>query len=161
MAGNFRMFLWVILTAFVSSCTHAAPAEGDFDLVAKLSALKPLPKIHYSWSLKGKLLRDRDSPVLNHLARITHALSVSAEWTSEKQIDNFVFVCARINKTINPAVKCSLGANFSPWHWKFRKNLLPTDRGPSYHAELRYFSERMNFVRKCVAESTSNGLSPM
>jgi len=155
MAGNFRMFLCVILSAFVSSCCHAASSEAEFDLAAKLSALKPLPKIHYSWPFKGNFVSDRDNELLNYLARITHALSISAEKTSEKQIDNFVFVCARINKTTNPPVKCSLGVNFSPWHRKFKKNLPPTDTGPSYHAEKRYFSERLNFVKKCVAESNA------
>lgn len=145
---------FIIFSAPVFGNPKAAPSpQENLDLVAQLSALPALPKVHYSWPLKGELLRDRNSPVLNNLARITHALSVSGEWTNAGQIDNFVFVCARLNNTIQPTIKCSLAVNFIPWRWKFDKKLPPPAKGPTYYAEIRYFTERLNFVKRCVEES--------
>jgi len=122
-------------------------SESDID--AKLFELKPLPKVHYYWPPS---LETMDSRRLYELARITHSLCVADEWATEHQIDNCVYTCARINKT-NPVIKVSLGVNFSPFHNKFDKNLPPTDRGPAYLEELKYFEERSSLIKKWIAES--------
>jgi len=121
-------------------------SEAEID--TKLAQLPPLPKVHYSWPPPPETSDYR----LYQLARITHALCVSGDWATAQQIDNRVRICAQVNKT-KPSIRCTLGVNFNPWHRKFGKNLPPTDRGPSYKAELDYFEKRARFVIRQVAES--------
>ena len=125
---------------------------SEAEMNSKLFALKPLPKVHYFWPIASELSNDRNNRRLYELARITHSLCVSGEWVTTQQVDNCVYICARVNKT-RPAIKASLGVNFSPWHRKFGKNLPPTDRGPSYREEIRYFEERMRLVKQWVEQS--------
>jgi hypothetical protein len=127
----------------------ASETSSEIDIYSKLVELKPLPKIHYSWGLNLKLLEDSNSRQLYQLARITHSLCVAGEWVEQRQIDTAVYICARVNKT-NPAIPSSIGINYSPWHRKFGKDLPPTDRGATYKAELDYFAERINLIKKWV-----------
>lgn len=123
------------------------------EIEVKLLKLKPLPKVHYSYTqLGGNLLNERESRLSYEYARITHALTVSGEWVKQEQLDNCVYTCARINKT-NPKIPASIGAGFAPWHRKFGKDLPPTDRGPTYYAEIRYFSQRLQLIKKWLAQS--------
>jgi hypothetical protein len=128
-------------------------SEADID--AKLSVLKPLPKVHYFWPLNPELLNDRSNRRLYELARITHSLCVQGEWATKEQIDNCVYTCAGVNKNA-PVIKSSLGISFSPWHRKFGKELPPTDRGPTYQEEIHYFEERARLVRHWVEQSNEN-----
>ncbi len=121
-------------------------SEAEID--AKLFALKPLPKVHYSWPVSPELSNQR----LYELARITHSLCVSGDWAKQEHIDKFVYICARVNKT-GPDIKASLAINFSPWHKKFGKKLPPTDRGPTYWEEIRYFEERARLVKQWLKQS--------
>jgi hypothetical protein len=125
-------------------------SESEID--AKLQALKPLPKVHYSYSSASGLLNDRNSRRLYELARITHSLGMKGEWATQQQIDNCVYTCARINKT-KPVIETSLGITFSPWHRRFGKDLPPTDRGPTYYEEIRYFEIRARLVEQWVKQS--------
>jgi len=125
---------------------------SEAEMNSKLFALKPLPKVHYSWPTPSELVNDRNNRRLYELARITHSLCVLGELVTKQQVDNCVYICARVNKT-GPVIKTSLGVNFSPWHRKFDKKLPPTDRGPTYREEIRYFEERMRFVKECVEQS--------
>ncbi|MHC4653404.1 MAG: hypothetical protein ACYTDW_00475 [Planctomycetota bacterium] len=152
MKNNFCTFFFSILSVFGTSHVMAASSNTDSDLAGKLFVLRPLPKVHYFWPPAAKLLGDRNSRKLYELARITHSLCVSAEVVTNQHIDNCVYICTRVNKT-RPAIKASLGINFSPWHRKFGKNLPPTDRGPSYREEIRYFEERMRLVKQWVEQS--------
>jgi hypothetical protein len=134
-------------------CGGAGPPQlSEAEIDSKLFALKPLPKVHYYWWLPVGFLEDRENRRLYELARITHSLCVSGEWTKEQQIDNYVYICARVNKT-KPAIKASLGINFSPWHRRFDKKLPPTDRGPTYWKEIAYFEERARLVEKWIEDS--------
>ncbi|MFZ0034820.1 MAG: hypothetical protein WAK60_07525 [Sedimentisphaerales bacterium] len=128
---------------------------SEAELNAKLSALKPLPKVHYSWTPPPKLLEDRNNQRLYELARIMHSLSLSGIWATKQQVDNCVYTCARLNRT-EPSIRSSLAFNFSPWHSKFDKNLPPTDRGASYEEEIRFFEERAKLVSDWVAQSNEN-----
>lgn len=116
---------------------------------AKLLELKPLPKVHYTTPYYWE---DFDNSRLYQLARITHALSVSGEWTNIKQIDRCVYTCARLNKT-KPAIQASICVNFSPWHRRFKKDLPSTDRGPTYREEISYFQKRALLVKQWVKRS--------
>lgn len=126
-----------------------ASEETNLDLVAKLSVLKPLPKAHYFWPLVHENLTDESQ--LYELARITHTMCIGG-WYTQEEVDRCVYMCARVNKT-NPVIKASLGVNFSPWHTKFGKDLPPTDRGPTYWEELRYFEERAQLVKQWIEQS--------
>ena len=139
----------ILSASLPCSAGHVKLSDAEIDV--KLMLLKPLPKIHYCWP-DVNLLETRDSRRLYELARITHSLCVSGEWCNKKQVDNCVYTCARLNKT-NPAVKASLGVNFSPFHDRFGKDLPPTDRGPTYLEELKYFEERSRLINKWLAES--------
>jgi hypothetical protein len=145
---------WIILSAFsavlVLGCSClASETSSEIDIYSKLLELKPLPKVHYSWGLDLQSLEDPNSRQLYQLARITHSLCVAGEWVNRRQIDTAVYICARVNKT-DPAIPSSIGVNYSPWHRKFGKDLPPTDRGPTYKAELDYFAERLNLIKKWV-----------
>jgi hypothetical protein len=142
----FSAFLFVLVLG--CSCL-ASETPAKIDIYSKLVELSPLPKIHYSWGLDLKLLEDPNSRQLYQLARITHSLCVAGEWVERQHVDTAVYICARVNKT-NPAIPSSIGINFSPWHRRFGKNLPPTDRGPTYKAELDYFAERINLIKKWV-----------
>jgi hypothetical protein len=122
------------------------------DLMDKLFSLKPLPKVHYSWRLPDKLMEDRESGLLYEYCRITQALSFAGEYVTERQIDNCVYTCARINRT-NPKIPSSIAINYSPWHRKLPKDVPVTYRGPEYFAEIRQFSGRLNFVKEAIAKS--------
>jgi len=149
----------VTIIAAVGVVLMCGPCSGEAsvrlsesEINSKLFALKPLPKVHYFWPVAPELLNDRNNQRLYELARINHSLCVSGEWVTKQQVDNCVYICARVNKT-GPVIKASLGVNFSPWHRKFDKKLPPTDRGPTYWEEIRYFEERMRFVKEWVEES--------
>ncbi|RKY12188.1 MAG: hypothetical protein DRP65_02010 [Planctomycetota bacterium] len=121
---------------------------SDTEINTKLMELKPLPKVHYYWPQSS----DLDDRKLYELARITHSLCLSGDWDKQQKVERCVYTCARINKT-NPQIKASLGVNFTPWHIKFDKKLPPTDRGPTYNAEIKHFEERARLIKKWVAES--------
>jgi len=141
----------VVLLVSLGACQTYTDATPDDDaLDAQLFALEPLPKVHYYWPPAAELLEDKQSRRLYELVRITHTFCVSGEWTNERQIDNAVYTCTRLNKT-NPPIKASVGVNFSPWHRRFDKALPPTDRGPTYSEEIRYFEERAVFVKQALS----------
>jgi hypothetical protein len=123
-------------------------SNGEID--TRLATLEPLPKVHYFWPPPTEASNRR----LYELTRITHSLSVSGDWSIAGYIDNRVYICAKVNKT-RPNIKALLGVNFIPWHRKFGKNLPPTDRGPTYREELRYFEERALFVKQQVEQSNN------
>jgi len=120
-------------------------------MTAKLRALKPLPKVHYSFTLSNQV-DNKDSRVLYELARITHSLSLSGAGCTRDQIDNCLYTCEKINR-MKPKIRSSLAINFSPWHWRFGEDLPPTDRGPTYKAEIGLFVSRLKLIKKWVATS--------
>ena len=140
----------VVLLTLLSACQTYTDATPDDGLDEQLFGLASLPKVHYYWPPAAELLEDKQSRRLYELVRITHAFCVSGEWTNDRQMDNAVYTCARINKT-NPDIKASIGVNFSPWHRRFGKDLPPTDRGPTYFEEIRYFEQRALFVKQALA----------
>lgn len=126
-------------------------SEADID--KKLSILKPLPKVHYSYGCLGcGMINDRFSRRLYECARITHALSFWGHGLTFEQVDNCVYACARVNRK-NPEIPASLAVCFVPWHRKFGKDLPPTDRGPSYDNEIRYFSQCMTQLKMWLAKA--------
>lgn len=152
MPEKIRLYVVVLILSASLPCRAGEVKLSDAEIDAKLMLLKPLPKIHYYWPPNADLLETRDSRKLYELARITHSLCISGEWCNKEQVDNGVYICARLNKT-NPAVKVSLGVNFTPWTKKFGKDLPPTDRGPTYFEELRWFDERARLIKNWVDES--------
>lgn len=140
-----------VLLLFTSCIGSGAVQLSEPDIDLKLSALKPLPKVHYFFSnIGGGLLEGRNNRRLYEYARITHALTFWGEWIKQEQMDNCVYTCARINKT-NPEIPASIATCFNPWHRRFGKNLPPTDRSPAYYEELRFFSERLGFIKESLA----------
>jgi hypothetical protein len=126
-------------------------SEAEID--AKLSALKPLPKVHYFYAtIGGGLLDGQNNRRLYEYARITHAIAFWGEWVTQEQVDNCVSACARINKT-NPEIPASIAVFFNPWHRKFGKDLPPTNRGPTYYEEIRFFSERLDLIKEWLASA--------
>lgn len=142
-----------VVILMCGQCGGAGPpplSEAEID--AKLFALKPLPKVHYFWPPAREFLENRENRRVYELARITHSLCISGEWATQKEVDNCVYICARVNKT-KPAIKASLGINFSPWHRRFDRKLPPTDRGPTYWKEIVYFEQRAELLKKRIEDS--------
>ena len=133
-------------------CYGAKTNENPLDIEAKLRALKPLPKVHYSFSLPKELMEPQNSGVLYELARITHSLSLSGEWCTKERVEACIRTCQKVNDT-KPDIKASLAINFCPWHEKFGKNLPPTDKGPTHKEELEFFVSRLKTIRQWVEES--------
>jgi len=146
--------LFVATIIFLSVFFQCGAADtiqiSDYEIDTKLFELAPLPKVHYFWPLSHHLkISDRR---LYELARITHTLCIPCEWVTAPQVEKYVYTCTKVNKTY-PSVKASLGVLFVPWHQKFRKDLPPTDRGPSYYEELDHFEQRATLVKKWIEQS--------
>jgi hypothetical protein len=155
MAKIIKMF--AVGMAVLLLCTQCGATNtvqlSEAEIDAKLSALKPLPKVHYFYAaIGGELLDGQNNRRLYEYARITHALSFWGEWVKQEQLDNSVYTCAQINKT-NPEIPASIAVFFDPWHRKFGKDLPPTDRGPTYQEEIRFFSERLNLIKEWLASA--------
>jgi len=150
--------LIAVSTVVLLACAKHGGSEpvqlSEAEIDAKLSALEPLPKVHYSFGCLGcGMINDRNSRRLYQCARITHALSFwGQEGTTQEQVDNCVYACVQVNKT-NPEIPASIAVCFNPWHMKFGKDLPPTDRGPTYHEEIRFFSERLNLIKEWLASA--------
>lgn len=125
--------------------------NAAIDIENKLSQLKPLPKVHYSWAWPAELLNNPNSRLLYETARITNSVSISAKWATMEQVKNAVYICARINKT-KPAIPAAIGINYSPYHHWTDPNRPPTYKGETYKNELQELEERMmrvkNWIRK-------------
>jgi hypothetical protein len=128
-------------------------APSNAQLVRWLGELQPLPKVHYSWPLPKPLL-DPNNPLLIEYVRLTHAASISAEYTARREFDAAVIACKLINAA-SPAAPATLAINYSPWHRRFPQGLPPTDRGPGEQLELREFRERMTQKRDWLADANS------
>ena len=142
----------IAVVGLLVSCAAGAPADEPADerqLLAWLRDLDPLPKVHYSWPVPFKTISDE---LLLEYARLTHAVSVSGEWSRVEDVERAVRICAQVNRDA-PAIQASVGVNFSPWHRRFGKDLPPTDFGRSHQAELDYLAERLESVRLAVAEA--------
>ena len=148
---NILFVATIIFLSVLFQCRAADTIQmSDYEIDAKLWELKPLPKVHYFWPLSPQTkISDRR---LFELARITHTLCIPCEWVAVPQVEKYVYICAKVNKT-NPSIKVTLGVVFVPWHQKFRKDLPPTDRGPSYYEELDHFEQRAKLVRRWIEQS--------
>lgn len=142
------LFLGLLLSSgLLLPALRAADSKPSEEQIHQwLRELKPLQKTHYSWPLP---FQDVPNTVLFEFARITHALSISGEWTSPADIGRAVTACKIVNDT-KPAIRASIGVNFSVWHRRFGKNLPPTDTGPSHWAELAYLRQRLESIRDTV-----------
>jgi len=151
---RFLKFLSIVILVLSPESGHSSELALPYrDIESKLLKLKPLRKVHYSWKIEsGGLLDEGNSRLLYEYARITHALSVCGEAVTEEQIDKCVYNCARVNKT-KPKIPCSIGINYSPWHRKFGKDLPPTNRGPTYYAEISHFKERLSKIKQWLTKA--------
>ena len=129
---------------------HSEPSQPSEEQVLQwMQDLKPLPKVHYSWPIPFDKVSD---DLLYQYTRLTHAVSISGEWSTKEQIDRAVSVCKRVNST-KPAVPASIGINYSVWHRRFGKDLPPTDTGQTHQAELEYLKTRLHLIKAALAES--------
>lgn len=144
-AGMIRVpLLLCLLLSVTAKAADVKPSEEQ--ILTWLRDLKPLPKAHYSWPLP---LRDIPNTVLFEYVRITHALSISGEWSSPRDIERVVTACKILNDT-KPKFPATMGVNFSVWHRRFGKDLPPTDTGPTHWAELAYLRQRLETIRDSV-----------
>lgn len=119
------------------------PVPDDEQVRSWLAELKPLPKVHYSWPVPlGRIPEE----LLYEYVRLTHAVSLSGEWSKPEQMDQAVAVCKRVNSDA-PEIPASIRINYSVWHRRFGKDLPPTDTGPTHQAELDYLKSRLEFLR--------------
>lgn len=135
----------ILITMFCPYSPAKTLSESEIDI--KLHALKPLPKVHYSWPTSSDVSDQR----LYELARIMHSLSVFGPDVKKEHVDRYIYICARINKT-KPAIDASFGILFGPWS-KFSKELSPIYRGSAYQQELTQFKQRAKQIKEWVAES--------
>lgn len=144
-----RFFVVFFFISFTSLATFGGKLTNQ-QIVEKLSVLKPLPKVHYTFATPGgNLLDDKSGRLLYEYARIANALTVWVEWANYKQIEACIYTCARINKT-KPKIKSTIGLGCNPWDRKFGKNLPPTDKGATYKQELEFFTQRFESIKDWV-----------
>lgn len=93
--------------------TSVSASSDDAKIVEQLRALRPLPKIHYSWALPAELLDPGDRRLFE-LVRITHAASLRGEWSTSRQVEAAVIACKAVNAT-GPTILATLAINYSPW----------------------------------------------
>ena len=148
-----RFFLSIMVAAVCLGCrgSHAQPLSNA-EINAALFRLPSLPKVHYYWPPSSDLLENRNARRLYDLVRITHTCCVFGEWTNQRQVDNAVYQCSRVNRT-SPEIPASMGVLFLPWHRRFGKELPATDRGPTYSEEIAYFRQRAKQIRQWVEQS--------
>ncbi|MFC1540926.1 hypothetical protein ACFL50_00595, partial [Candidatus Latescibacterota bacterium] len=135
------LLITFVMILFCTVASAADPPVSQAQILSWMQELQPLQKVHYSWPIKIYNLSD---DLLYEYVRLTHAYSFNGvEYTSE-QIDRVVQLCKKVNDT-NPTIPVSIGVNYSPWHYKFGKDLPPTDFGATHDAELSFM--KTNFER--------------
>ena len=144
-----RAFLFLL---YAHLCFAQVLTKNEIE--SKLSVLKPLPKVHYSWGWPAELLEDPNNKLTYQTARILNSVSISGPWVTMKQMRTAVYTCARINKT-NPEISLSIGINYSPFHRELEPNVPPTYRGPSYQKELEMFKSRMETLKEWIKKDNS------
>jgi len=127
---------------------------SDTQIVEWLKALKPLPKIHYSWPLQAGFLDNPNDPRFFQYVRLTHAASFRGETVTSRQIEAAVIVCKYVNAT-EPSIPATLAINYSPWHRRFGKDLPATDTGPTHDREIEYFRDRMILIKEWLAKANA------
>jgi len=134
------------------------PAGGDQpdpgQLVAWLSELDPLPKVHYSYPIESSLLHTPVEPLLYEYVRITHAASLTGRGPRQHHVAAAVAACTLVNRD-NPAIAATIALNFSPWHDVFPPDAPPTDFGSLHDAELDQFREALVLFRDWLAEENA------
>lgn len=150
------MRLPVMVVLLLGSCAAHSPApwqarRDDSQVLSQLRALRPLQKVHYSWSLPLELLSG-DNPHLREYVRITHALCLNGGWVKAKHVDVAVRVCQLVNAD-KPDIAATLAIGYAPWTEHFGKGLPPTDQGPTHARELAVFERRLRDIRGWIAES--------
>lgn len=146
-----RTIILILVTAFPTASFGHEPPEQETTVVSWMKELEPLPKVHYSWPLPYKSISDE---VLFEYVRLTHAASLSGEWSQPEQIERAVDVCRRVNAG-KPKIPASIGVNYSVWHRRFGKDLPPTDTGPTHDEELKYLRSRMLAIRDGLAAANT------
>jgi len=128
--------------------THAAGSSTLNGVsAAELRALPPLPKVHYSFPIAGRLL-DPLHPAVREYVRITHAISVNPRYHSERHVKSALELCQRINEC-KPALPASLAVTCSPYH-SYRPG--PTDFGELHRKELAEIRVGFRSIRRWVDE---------
>ena len=148
--------LSILCLLLLSPCTaRAAEPPSEQQVLEWMRELKPLPKVHYSWPLPFKSISEE---TLFEYVRLTHAASISGEWSKDGDIERAVEICQRVNAK-KPKIPASIGINYSPWHRRFGKELPPTDTGSTHQQELDYLTERLTSVRNAVAAANKSNQS--
>ncbi|MEN6385115.1 MAG: hypothetical protein ABFD79_07930, partial [Phycisphaerales bacterium] len=149
---NNKKLLCIVFLLCAKECVAVSLTTEE--VVAKLTQLKPLPKVHYSWGWPRELLEDANGRLLYETARIMNAISLSGRSATKEQIHTAVYTCARINKT-NPVISLTIGVNYSPFHYELGPNVPPTYRGSTYQKELQRFESRLIIIKNWIEESNA------
>lgn len=119
------------------------PAEPP--ILAWMKELPPLRKIHYSWALLPNMM-DVNNEILYEYVRLTSAISIAARWAPDNYIDICVQMCKRVNLT-NPRNVTSIGLNYSPFHYFYKKGDSPIGLEDQYQAELNEATTKFTLMR--------------
>ena len=157
--GSHNLVAGVLLAVWISAVAlgqtrPASQPPTTAQVVDWLKALKPLPKIHYTWPIQTQVSLNPNDPRLFHYVRITHAFCLSTYWTSPKEIGSAVITCRAVNST-GPSIPATIAIWWSPWHYKFGDDRPPTDFGPSHQAEIEFFREKHALAKRWHAEANA------
>ncbi len=126
----------------------------DEETDSKLTALEPLPKVHYSSAIPKERIAQPYDRKAYEFCRIAHSLTVHGEYLTLTDVENCVYICERVNR-LKPKIKSSIAVQLSPFHNKFGKDLPPTDRGPTYRAELDFIKLQLQKLNDYVQQGNS------
>jgi hypothetical protein len=107
----------------------------ELELVKTLRTLKPLPKVHYSWTIPDARVNDPNDVLLREYVRITHAVTLSGPRVTKRQVEAAVLICGGINAT-SPEIPATIGLIYMPWHKTFKEEMPPTHTGAAQDQEL-------------------------
>jgi len=118
-----------------------------FPIVEWMKALPPLRKIHYSWAIPADLFNlDSNKELLYEYVRLTHAVSITAQWAPNNFVDKCVQVCKQVNLT-NPAIPASIALNYSPYHYAYKDGDSPIGLEDKYQSEIDRATLRFTLMR--------------
>lgn len=124
-------------------------------VLAWLQALDPLPKVHITWPLQRADMQGIDDELLFEYARITHSLSINAEYADQEYMRKIVATCQRVNE-MNPERPCTLSALMRPWMRLFPVDAPVTYRGPEHFAEIQFAVDQLENTKAHLAKANQD-----
>lgn len=149
----------VFLVLAAPCCLAQTTQPGNARVAEMLSALKPLPKPHYSWEMAPAVIEARGEHVYQYV-RITRSVPVSLRWATRSQVDAAVGMALRATAAEPKERPVTLTLQSAPWHPDLEGKVPttnPKDRcgdpsydGPEVARHLRWTEQRISLLKRWI-----------